>query len=418
MDEFRILSKNEIVSFARIAVNAYPAFKISSEEEIEKYAARLQWRTENDPRVYYYGLYRGEALTGGLCMWDCFDMNLLGVPVKAGGIGNLAVDLLRKKEKVARDMMLHSLRYFRANGVPIVTLYPFRPDFYRKMGFGYGTRIHRYTLNPADLPRGRTKEHIVYLTRQDAAGMHDCYMRFYSRTHGMMAKAEPEMAAIFDNSQVKVVGCKRDGKVTAYMTFTFKNDAQGRFLVNDILVREMVFDGRDDLSELMAFLHSQADQIRKVIIDTQDESFFFLPVDARDGSMDMIPSVYHVTGTQGVGLMYKVVDVPGAFRLLKDHSFGGKTVKIRITIEDSFTPENSGSVVVHFTDGLPEVKDGTAPWDVEIVMDVAEFSSMLVGAVGFESLYTYGLAEISDVSQIPVVDALFRAPKPICFTAF
>jgi hypothetical protein len=147
----------------------------------------------------------------------------------------------------------------------------------------------------------------------------------------------------------------------------------------------------------MAFLHSQADQIRKVIIDTQDESFFFLPVDARDGSMDMIPSVYHVTGTQGVGLMYKVVEVPGAFRLLKDHSFGGKTVKIRITIEDSFTPENSGSVVVHFTDGLPEVKDGTAPWDVEIVMDVAEFSSMLVGAVGFESLYTYGLAEISDV---------------------
>ena len=72
MDEFRILSKNEIVSFARIAVNAYPAFKISSEEEIEKYAARLQWRTENDPRVYYYGLYRGETLTGGLCMWDCF----------------------------------------------------------------------------------------------------------------------------------------------------------------------------------------------------------------------------------------------------------------------------------------------------------------------------------------------------------
>lgn len=418
MDEFRKLSKDEIVSFARMAVNAYPGFKISSEEDIQKYAARLQRHAEIDPRAHYYGFYRGGTLAGGLCLWDSFTMNLLGVTVKAGGIGNVAVDLLRKKEKVARDMMLHSLRHFRENGAPIVTLYPFRPDFYRKMGFGYGTRIHRYTLNPADLPRGRTKEHIVYLNREDAAGMHDCYMRFYSRTHGMMSKVQAEIAAMFDSPQLRVVGCKRDGKVTAYMTFIFRHDTQGRFLVNDIQVRELICDGREDLLEIMAFLHSQADQVRKVIIDTQDDHFFFLPADPRDGSLDMIPSVYHVTGTQGVGLMYKVVDVPGVFRLLKDRSFGGKTLKLRLTIEDSFLPENSGSVVVHFTDGLPEVKDEAAPWDVEIAMDVAEFSSMLVGAVGFESLHNYGLADISDASQIPVVDALFRAPKPICFTAF
>ncbi|MGE5580882.1 MAG: enhanced intracellular survival protein Eis [Bacillota bacterium] len=418
MDEFRKLGKDEMVSFARIAANAYPGFKISSDEDIQKYAARLEQRAEIDPRVGYYGLYREGTLTGGLCMWDCFKMNLLGVPVKAGGVGNLAVDLTRKKEKVARDMMLHSLRHFREKGAPIVTLYPFRPDFYRKMGFGYGTRIHRYTLNPADLSRGRTKEHIVYLTREDAYGMHECYMRFFSRTHGMMSKAQPEIAVMFDNAPLRVVGCKRDGKVTAYMAFTFRPDTQGRFLVNDILVRELVFDDREDLSEMMAFLHSQADQVRKVIIDTQDDHFFFLPVDPRDGSLDMIPSVYHVTGTQGVGLMYKVVDVPGVFGLLKDRSFGGMTLKVRLTIEDSFQPENSGSIVVHFTEGLPEVADQSAPWDVEITMDVAEFSSMLVGAVGFESLHNYGLADISDVSQIPVVDALFKAPKPICLTAF
>lgn len=418
MEEFRKLEKEELLSFARIAVNAYPAFKISSEEDIQKYAARLQKHWDVDPRVDYFGLFREGSLLGGFCMWDCFRLNLLGTTVRAGGIGNLAVDLMHKKEKVARDIMASTLRHFRAKGVNVVTLYPFRPDFYRKMGFGHGTKINRYSLRPADLPKGVSKEHVVYLTREDADQIHACYMRYFSRTNGMMAKAPPEMAAVFDSPNVKVAGCKRDGKVTGYMFFTFRPDPQGRFLVNDIVVRELVYDTRQDLGELMTFLHSQADQVRRVVIDTQDESFYFLPVDPRDGSEEMIPSVFHVIGAHGIGLMFKVVDVAGVFNALGDHSFGGETCRLRITVDDSFTPENSGSTIVHFASGRPKVMGEGDGWDVEITMDIAEFSSLLVGAVDFTSLYNYSLAGVSDEKYLAAIDRLFRAPKPICFTAF
>jgi len=51
-------------------------------------------------------------------------------------------------------------------------------------------------------------------------------------------------------------------------------------------------------------------------------------------------------------------------------------------------------------------------------LDVAEFSSLLMGAVDFQHLYAYNLAEISDPAAVPVVNRLFAAPKPICLTDF
>ncbi len=57
--------------------------------------------------------------------------------------------------------------------------------------------------------------------------------------------------------------------------------------------------------------------------------------------------------------------------------------------------------------------------DVAVALDVAEFSSLLMGAVGFRSLYDFGLATISDPAHIATVDRIFAADqKPICTTAF
>ena len=417
MEGFRKLESQELPAFARIAVNAYPGMRIASDEDIQKYVERMRKHEELDPRIDYYGLFRSSALLGGFCMYN-FDMNLLGVRAKAGGIGTLAVDLLHKKEKVARDTVLATLEHFRDGGTNMVLLYPFRPDFYRKMGFGYGTKMNRYSLRPADLPNGRSKEHVVYLGSDDITGIHACYERYFERTHGMMGKPAGEMVRMFDNPQIKVVGCKRDSNITGYMVFSFRQDAHGRFMSNDLLVRELVYDTRADLAELMTFLHSQADQIRKVVIDTQDESFHFLPTDPRDGSDDVIPSVYHVTNAQGVGLMYRVVDVAGIFGILRSHNFGSETCKVRFAVEDSLLPQNNGSTVVHFEAGQPTLKGDCYDWEVGVKMPVAEFSSLLVGAVDFTSLYTYGLADISNEKHLSTIDRLFKAPKPVCLTAF
>ncbi len=413
----RKLEKEDLLSFARIVANAYPSMRITTDEELQKYVERMRKYDELDPRVDYYGFYRAGQLLGGFYMFG-FEMNLWGTLVKAGGIGTLAVDLLHKKEKVAKETVLAALRHFRREGMPVAVLYPFRPDFYRKMGFGYGTKMNRYSLRPGDLPGGGSKDAVFYLTRDDIEGIRACYARYFEKNHGMMAKPEAEIARMFDNPKIKVVGCKRDGNVTGYMVFSFKQDAQDRFLLNDLAVIELVYDTRDDLAQFMAFLRSQADQIRRVVIDTQDEFFHFLPWDPRNGSDDIIPSVYHVTNTQGVGLMYRVLDVARIFSILKEHNFGGQTCVVKFVIEDGFFPENGGPVVVSFDRGAPTVLAGSEIWDVEVKMSVSEFSSLLMGSIGFSSLYAYNLAHISDEGCVDAIDRLFRGPKPVCLTAF
>jgi predicted acetyltransferase len=104
--------------------------------------------------------------------------------------------------------------------------------------------------------------------------------------------------------------------------------------------------------------------------------------------------------------------------LLRERNFGGQTCRLKLTIEDSFLPENAGSAFLRFEDGRLHLMDDGG-YDVEVCMDVAEFSSLLVGAVNFRSLHKYGLAEISDPGYVGTIDKVFAVEdKPICTTAF
>lgn len=116
--------------------------------------------------------------------------------------------------------------------------------------------------------------------------------------------------------------------------------------------------------------------------------------------------------------MYRVVDTPAVFDLLRERDFGGQTCKLKLTVEDSFLPENAGSTLLWFEDGhLRVVDDGLH--DVEVRLDIAEFSSMLVGAVNFRKLYSYGLADLTDPEYVGPVDKIFAVgTKPVCTTQF
>ena len=74
--------------------------------------------------------------------------------------------------------------------------------------------------------------------------------------------------------------------------------------------------------------------------------------------------------------------------------------------------------MVYFAGGKPSLESGGS-FDVEVTMDIADFSSMLLGAVSFKSLHDYGRAEISDNAQIGLVSRAFATEeKPVCLTSF
>jgi predicted acetyltransferase len=416
MSEIRQLSEADYDAFIAIAANAYPSFNIASEEDRQRMKQRFITRSQ-EPTNHFYGLYREGKLLGGMILYD-FTMKLLSTMAQAGGVGLVAVDLLHKKEKVASELISYFLRHYKDRGAAMALLYPFRPDFYKKMGFGYGTKMNQYRVRPADFPKGPTKEHIAYLREEDKELLRDCYNRYLQKTNGLIEKSALELKSMFTNPELRIVGCKEGGSVSGYMTFTFKQSGNASSFVNDIHVREFVYENRAALSELLTFLHTQSDQINRVVFNTQDEYFHYLLSDPRNGSDNLLPHVYHESNTQGVGIMYRVIDTAGIFKVLGDHNFGGQSCRLKLSIGDTFFQENAGSTVIHFESGRPRPGAGQ-DYDVEVRLDVSDFSSLLMGAVDFSSLYAYGRADISDPQYVDTVQRLFSTQqKPLCTTPF
>jgi predicted acetyltransferase len=328
----------------------------------------------------------------------------------------VGVDLLHKKEKVAKEMILFYLRHYRRRGYPLAALHPFRPDFYRRMGFGYGSKMNQYRIRPGDLPSGKTKAHVRFLGKDDQKAAQACFQRVAGRTHGMFEKTDFEARMMFESPSIRVAGCVREGRVLGYVAFTFKPGKN--VLTNPMEVMDWVYETPEVLAELLTFLHTQADQVHEIVFNTQDENFHFLPLDPRNGTGNLITSDSHETNVAGVGIMYRVLHVPRAFQALREHNFGGQTCKLKITLKDSFLRENEGSTIVHFQDGKPTVKP-RGEHEAEIRMEVAEFSSLLMGVVPFKSLLAYGLAGISKEKYADTVNRVFMTEaKPICRSDF
>ncbi len=415
MRTIREIREDELDEFVRISAEAYPGIKLNSKEERQRFRERLQERMKY-PDMTLWGLFEAEQMLGIMRFYD-FTMKLRSTRTLIGGVGGVAVDLRHKKEKVAADMLRFFHNHYRQKGACLTALYPFRPDFYKQMGYGYGTKMNHYTINPASLPRPQEKLAVDYLGPADREEYVACYTRYLERTNGLFEMPTAVVDAAFTDPALIVAGYRQDGELGGYLAFRFEEGPHKHFLNNDLVVYALVYETREALQALLGFLRIQADQVERVLLNTQDDLLHFLLADPRNGS-GTIRGLSHESNIQGVGLMYRIIDVSRYFEALAGHDFGGQNGRLRITLTDTFLPENGGSTVVAFEDGRASVQSGGGA-DVEIKMNVAEFSSLVVGAINFSQLYNYNLADISDTSCLHFVDQLFYSPqKPICMTAF
>ena len=421
----RLTTIDEYEAFVTIGANAYPAWPGWPAGQTRRTAAeRLLSLDAPEQPIQAYGLFREGQLQGRMRLFD-FMMTLFETPVLVGGLGSVAVDLAHKKEKVARDLVAFYLLHYRARGAPLAALYAFRPDFYKAMGFGYGPKLNTYHFAPAALPAAGDRARVRFLTATDADAVNACYERITARTHGMMRQLATERHQMFDDDSLRVVGYVVNGELRGYLTFTFESASAHNPLLNDLVVERLLYEDTQTLLALLAFLRSQSDQVRRIILRTLDSDFHYLLADPRNGSDHVEPHGYHETNTQGVGLMYRILDTRAYFAALRDHRFGYGGVgapdcTLKLTIADDFLPVNAGSVVVRFADGLPQVVVApNAAHDAELRLGVADFSALAMGCVSLRSLHTYGLATLSDVDWLDKLNQLFAVERgPACMTDF
>lgn len=404
MSAIKLLEDEDFEEYARITNEAYPAmFTAMTDEQKQGWIRRMQEQQKLNQGVQFAGAWKDDKLVG-IMRLHSFDMNIYGVLMPTGGVGNVAVDLRRKKEHIAKDMMEYYHDYYLSRGVPLLLLWPFRPDFYRKMGYGYGRKMNKYAILPGDLPKG-TKNYVEYMSEDDIDILHECFNRYATTTHGMILKKR----SFFDRfiQRKKVVGYKKNGKVEGFMALNFKKIDPDHMLLQNLEVTYLIYETREALSSLLAFLQTQLDQVEKVVFITMDDDFHFIPHDPRNGE----PHIFYTSqesNIQAVGIMYRVINKELLFEKLSDHSFNDVDLKVRFDVEDTFLPVNDGSIVVHFENGKP--KSGKS-YDVVVSLKVEWFSSLVMGVVDFEKLWMYGHIEISDDSYIEKLRKLFHVPK-------
>jgi len=203
------------------------------------------------------------------------------------------------------------------------------------------------------------------------------------------------------------------------LKFQFKPASVDNFVYNDLHIIEAIYDDPKILLKLLSFLRKQSDQVSKIYFPTTDDNFHFVPFDPRNGSDNIIARLYHEIHNQGIGLMYRLIDIPAFFRKTANYSFNDIDLRLKIEVNDSFCKAVDGAYVVYFKNGKPSVRKATSSFDVKIELDVSDLSSLVMGSVDFRSLYKYGLAEISDAKYADLVNRLFYSyDKPACRTFF
>ncbi len=416
MRTIREVREDELSELARITIEAFPGMKVDSQEARDRMVERLA-KVMKEPIVHFFGVFEDDGLVGVMRCYD-FTMKLHETRTLVGGLGGVAVDLRHKKEHVAADMVSYYLDFYRRKGAALAALYPFRPDFYHRMGFGYGVKMNRYSFRPDDLPPGGVGARVEYLTADSREELAACYDRHLERTNGLLELPPHVLDSLFSDPAFRIVGYRESGVLRGYLIFRFEPAPGDNWLVNNIQLRTLVYDDSSALAALLGFLRKQADQVGRIIYETQDAMFHYLLRDPRDESGNLLAGLWHQTNTQGMGIMYRVIDVERLFAVLRDHDFGAVTARIQLNLTDTYVPENSGSYLLAIENGRAELVMSGAT-DVVVEMDIADFSSLVVGAVDFNRLHAYGRAALSDPALVPTVNSLFHTDiPPWCLTSF
>jgi predicted acetyltransferase len=286
---------------------------------------------------------RDGELAGVMRLYD-YEMNVRGRDALTGGLGSVAVSLVHKRRGVARALVGWYIDDYRRRGAAFAALYPFRFDFYRALGFGYGTPMQRYRFAPAALRDDGARGRLRLLGEADLDAMLACTSAFAASTHGLIKRHRMPMERALRDAELRFVGVEDDGTLRGFMqTKPIAHDSTIHNR-NELEVRDLLCEDDAYAAALLGYLRAQRDQFARVTIESQEAAFYLAAAaDPRDGSdVSVAPPAAHRVAETGLGIMYRIVDVERAFAILPGVRRLGSCCDCRSTIRSCRRPAAGG----------------------------------------------------------------------------
>jgi predicted acetyltransferase len=216
--DIRTLTDDELDTAVRIVGDAYPGLRVFTAADRDRLMERVR-QAPAESHATRYGAFRDDEMVGLMRIYD-YQMNVRGTKLLTGGLGGVAVHLAHKKEHVAKEMVEFFHQRSLKEGASMAVLWPFRTDFYRKMGYGLGSPLYEYRIMPSSLPASGDRSRVRYLTEDDIAAVSDCYHRVAARTPGLIDTPTTTWESYFrDPSEPRWVGYVDGAQLAGYIVF-------------------------------------------------------------------------------------------------------------------------------------------------------------------------------------------------------
>ncbi|MCK4258259.1 MAG: GNAT family N-acetyltransferase [Halanaerobiales bacterium] len=398
----RELRKEDLKEYAIINNNAYPGAKRTLEQTMEQ----LEKSMEYEHTQTFVAIDDYDKILGGLILLD-FTIYQNYNELKMGGIGGVCVGLDSKKQGVAKMLVEDALQRMVEKELPISILYPFRHDFYQKMGWGQVGEVKEFKFPPSSLPVYPGRESVRGYRDSDLEGIKQCYEHF-ARSGNCTVKRTDNLWNLKMKHKPNIFVYEEDGVIQGYMQIGF-DTSDPSFLKNDLKVIEMIYVNQHAYFGLLGFTASQLDQFDSVIYCTRrnDPFHHLLKEPCRDNQI--LHGLYHYSQKIGLGWMFRVLNVEKA--LMGRKNYQGANLEVTFEIEDSFLPQNSGSYTFVLNDGKPEVYRDRESAN-KIKLDISTFSQLYANYLTFSDAVNLGKAEVSDQDILSSLEKAFILPEP------
>lgn len=334
-----------------------------------------------------------------------------------GAAAYVSANFLHKKERIACTLLKVLMRYYAKLGTPIGCLHPFNPAFYRSMGYGYGNEYILYQPKPCYIRSFGDKSGLSYATKEDQPAILEFYRRWAEQTHGATVHHYMDPHRIFDAPYVVV--CRREGRITGYLTFSFVEVDHYTDMYHDLMVHEMIYEDMDTLRQFMTFFASQVDQIERVRIFSTDERLHMMFTNPDTGENRAHDGCIHEIGRRTMGYMVRIFDVAGYFRMQNRCQYPVRCpFVLALQVEDDFIEDNNRTFLLSISGSQISLVEHAQP-DVTLSIGISALSSVVMGAYSLRDAIDYGLAELSNPAYTAdVQSAIGWDKKPVNVTYF
>lgn len=340
-----------------------------------------------------------------------------GGTLPVAGVTSVGVAPTHRRRGLLRAMMTHQLDAVAARGEPLAVLNASEAAIYGRFGYGLASLYQSWRLDTVrcgfrepvvDLPlRLVAQEH----ARADLAAVYD---RWRPTRPGALSHSEAWWGCVLSSQRdwrgggpIFVVVCDPDPDGSpahrgGYAIYTVDNDhPAGRWQLE---VRDLVAADDVVLARLWRYL-LDVDLVSTVVAPAVplDDPLRWRLVDPRQVATTDVRDYLHV----------RILDVEAALAARR-HAMADELV---LEVSDAFRPATAGRYRVQGgPGGATCARTDDAP---DLVLDIAEVGSLLLGGVSVAELAQVGRIRASSPAVVARADAFFRWPvAPFCVTRF